>query len=134
MTETNKKNSLQSNQNSESNLNKHCLYKILNPDSICVFGANNDPLNSMGSMQMSNIISAFKGKVYPIHPRLEVVQGLKSYKNVLDLPETPDLAFIIVPSKVVPQVMEECGQKGIKRLIITTGGFREIGDRDNGIN
>ncbi|MHA1527095.1 MAG: hypothetical protein ACTSQD_08685, partial [Promethearchaeota archaeon] len=79
MTETNKKNSLQSAQNSKSKLKKHCLYKILNPDSICVFGANNNLLNSMGAMQMSNIISAFKGKVYPIHPKLEVVQGLKAY-------------------------------------------------------
>ena len=133
MTETNKNNSLQSKKNSESKLKKHCLYKILNPDSICVFGANNDLLKSMGSMQMSNIKSAFKGKIFPIHPKLEIVQDLKAYKSVLDLPEIPDLAFIIIPSKAVAQVMEECGQKGIKHLIITTGGFREIRDREEGV-
>ncbi|MFX1398887.1 MAG: acetate--CoA ligase family protein [Promethearchaeota archaeon] len=93
-----------------------------------MFGANNDILNTMGSMQLRNIIAGgFKGKIYPIHPRLTSVQGIKAYKSVLDLSEVPDMAFIILPPKVVPQVMEECGQKGIKRLIITSGGFREAG-------
>ena len=106
----------------------HFLYKILNPRSICVFGANNDLLMTMGSMQLRNFLAGgFKGKVYPIHPRLEKVQGFKAYKSVLDLPEIPELAFIILPPRVVPDVMEECGQKGIKGLIITSGGFRESG-------
>ncbi len=101
---------------------------ILNPKSFCVFGANNSLLHTMGSMQLRNIRSGgFPGPIYPIHPNLEKVQGCKAYKSVLDLPEIPDLAFIILPPQVVPQVMEECGQKGIKRLIITSGGFREVG-------
>lgn len=82
----------------------------------------------MGSMQFQNIIQGkFEGELYPIHPKLENVQGYKAYKSVLDLPKVPDLAFIILPPKIVPKVMEECGQKGIKYLIITSGGFREIG-------
>ncbi|GAH94688.1 unnamed protein product, partial [marine sediment metagenome] len=62
----------------------------------------------------------------PIHLREEKVLGLKAYKSVLDLPETPDLAMIVIPTRYIPKVMEECGQKGIKQLIITSGGFREI--------
>lgn len=133
MTEINKNNPLESNQVTEKALQDHCLHKILNPKSICVFGANDDFINTMGSMQMRNIKSAFKGKLFPIHLRLSKVQGLKAYKSVLDLPEIPDLAFLIIPKRVVPQIMEECGQKGIKRLIITTGGFREVGERGDGI-
>ena len=112
---------------------KHFLYKILNPRSICVFGANNNLISTMGSMQLRNIVAGggFGDKIYPIHPRLDTVQGFKAYQSVLDLPETPDLAFLILPTKVVPQVMEECGQKGIKNLLITSGGFREIGS--NGV-
>jgi acetyltransferase len=105
------------------------IEEILNPKSICVFGANNNPLTTMGSMQFRNIIAGggFKDSLYPIHPRLENVQGYKAYKSVIDVPIIPDLAFIIIPPHIVPKVMEECGQKGIKRLIITSGGFRETG-------
>jgi acyl-CoA synthetase (NDP forming) len=118
---------------SENQLKDHFLYKILNPESICIFGANNNLLSTMGSMQMRNIKSGFKGKIYPIHPKLEEVQGLKAYKSVLDLPDIPDLAFIILPPHIVPQVLEECGQKGIKRAIITSGGFRESRHSDGSI-
>ncbi|MFX1377217.1 MAG: CoA-binding protein [Promethearchaeota archaeon] len=104
------------------------IEQILNPKKICVFGANNNLMSTMGSMQLRNIIAGggFE-EIYPIHPRLDRIQGFKAYKSVLDLPITPDLAFIILPTNAVPKVMEECGQKGIKNLIITSGGFREIG-------
>jgi len=107
----------------------HFLYKILNPKSLAIFGANNNLLTTMGSMQLRNIISGggFNGNIYPVHPRLDEVQGYKAYKSVKDLPVVPDLAFLILPTRVVPQVMEECGEKGIKNLLITSGGFREIG-------
>ena len=82
----------------------------------------------MGSMQFQNIINGgFEGDLYPIHPKLDNVQGYKAYKSVLELPDIPELAFIILPPKIVPTVMEECGEKGIKYLIITSGGFREVG-------
>jgi len=108
------------------------MEQILNPKRICVFGANNNLLGTMGSMQLRNIITGGGfSEIYPIHPRLERVQGFKAYKSILDVPITPDLAFLILPTKAVPEVMEECGQKGIKNLIITSGGFREVGS--NGI-
>ena len=82
----------------------------------------------MGSMQLRNIIAGGGvEEIYPVHPRLDKIQGFKAYRSVLDLPVTPDLAFLILPTKAVPQVMEECGEKGIKNLLITSGGFREIG-------
>ncbi|MFX1429917.1 MAG: acetate--CoA ligase family protein [Promethearchaeota archaeon] len=105
------------------------IEEILNPRSICVFGANNNLMTTMGSMQLRNIISGigFDGNIFPVHPKLDKVQGIQAYKTVFDIPIVPDLAFIILPTRIVPQVMEECGQKGIKRLIITSGGFRETG-------
>ncbi len=114
--------------NSES-IKDNFIEQILNPKSICVFGANNNLMTTMGSMQLRNIITGggFNGNIFPVHPRLEKVQGFQAYKSVFDIPIIPDLAFIILPTRVVPQVMEECGQKGIKRLIITSGGFRESG-------
>jgi acyl-CoA synthetase (NDP forming) len=110
--------------------NKHFLYPFLNPKSICVFGANNEFLSTMGAMQLRNIIfGGFpKNKIFPIHPKLKEIQGLKAYINVLEVPEIPELALIILRPKIVPQVLEECGQKGIKHAIITSGGFREVGN------
>jgi len=109
----------------------HFIYTFLNPSSVTIFGANNNLITTMGSMQLRNIIAGGgfneNQKIYPIHPRLDKIQGFKAYKSVLDLPIIPDLAFLILPTRVVPQVMEECGQKGIKNLLITSGGFRESG-------
>ncbi|MDX1797765.1 MAG: CoA-binding protein, partial [Candidatus Lokiarchaeia archaeon] len=117
---------------SEINLHNpktHFLYKFLNPDSIAIFGASNSFLDNMGAMMLRNIIFGGlpKQKIYPIHPRLENIQGLKAYKTILDLPEVPELAFIILRPNKVPNVLEECGIKGVKRAIIVSGGFREFG-------
>ncbi|MFX0058878.1 MAG: CoA-binding protein [Candidatus Hodarchaeota archaeon] len=117
-------------QNNKKLPNKdHFLYPILNPKSIAIFGANNNLLTTMGSMQLRNIRSGggLESNIYPIHPKLEVVQGYRAYKSVMDLPIIPEMAFLILPTKIVPNVMEECGQKGIKNLLITSGGFRESG-------
>jgi acyl-CoA synthetase (NDP forming) len=110
-------------------LKKHFLHKFLNPESIAVFGASNSFLDNMGAMMLRNIIfGGFpKHRIYPIHPRLEFIQGLKAYKSILDISEVLDLAFIILKPSKVPKVLEECGEKGIKRAIIVSGGFREFG-------
>ncbi|MFW9773289.1 MAG: CoA-binding protein [Candidatus Thorarchaeota archaeon] len=109
----------------------HFLYRIFNPKTIAIFGANNNLLTTMGSMQLRNIRAGrgLDDGIYPIHPRLDVIQGYKAYKSIIDLPIIPDLAFLILPTMVIPQVMEECGQKGIKNLLITSGGFRESGSQ-----
>ena len=92
----------------------HFLYSFLNPKSIAIFGANNNLMSTMGSMQLRNI-RAGKGiqEIYPIHPRLEKIQGYKAYKSIFEVPVIPDFAFLILPPKAVIEVMEECGQKGI---------------------
>ena len=76
-------------ENHEKQLNKdHFLHPFLNPRSIAVFGANNNLLTTMGSMQLRNILAGggFNSNIYPIHPRLDNVQGFKAYKSVMDLP------------------------------------------------
>jgi len=91
-------------QNNKKLPNKdHFLYPILNPKSIAIFGANNNLLTTMGSMQLRNI-RAGKGldnNIFPIHPRLDKVQGYKAYKSVMDLPIIPEMAFLILPTNVI---------------------------------
>ncbi|MFX1574377.1 MAG: CoA-binding protein [Promethearchaeota archaeon] len=116
-------------ENNKDSSKRHFIEDFLNPKSLTVFGANNNLMTTMGSMQLRNIIAGggLEEEIYPVHPRLEKVQGFKAYKSVFDIPIVPDLAFLILPTQIVPEVMEQCGQKGIKRLIITSGGFRESG-------
>jgi acyl-CoA synthetase (NDP forming) len=109
------------------NIKESPLYPIANPRSIAFFGASNR-FTSMGSNQLNSLISlGFDGKIYPIHPQEEEVQGLAAYKSVLDLPEVPDLAVMVLPTRVVSQVLEACGQKGIRHAVIVSGGFKEVG-------
>jgi len=102
------------------------LYRICNPRSVAVFGASNR-FSAMGSAQLTALLSlGYEGAVYPVHPSETTVQGLRAYRDVRDLPEVPDLALIILPTRVVPEVLEACGQKGIRHAIVVSGGFREV--------
>jgi len=93
-----------------------------------VIGASNR-IGSAGYRIFRNLIgSEYDGVVYPVNPKYESIQGVECYKNVKELPKTPNLAVIVTPSKVVLDVVEECGKKGIKGILIISAGFKEIGE------
>lgn len=103
------------------------LYRIMHPRSIAFWGASNDPM-AMGTVQLGNLLAlGFDGPVYPVHPREEHVRGLKAYRSVKDVPAPVDLAVFVLPTRVVPEILEECGQAGVTRAIIVTAGFGEMG-------
>ncbi|MFW9946404.1 MAG: acetate--CoA ligase family protein, partial [Candidatus Odinarchaeota archaeon] len=110
----------------------HFLHGFLNPKSVALYGANNKG-SSLASLQIMNLIkSGYSGKVYPIHLKLESVMGFKAYRTITDVPEIPDLVVIVIPANLVPQIFRECGEKGVKRIVLISGGFRELnGDRKN---
>jgi len=102
---------------------------IFYPKSIAIIGASRQ-IGSVGHSLLANIIdSRFQGVVYPVNPKAQAILGIKSYPRVLDIPDDVDLAVVIVPAPLVPQVLEECGVKGIKGAIIISAGFKEIGGR-----
>ena len=110
----------------------HPLDTILNPRSIAFFGANN-AATTMGTTQLQNILYAgYPGKVFPIHPRLDAVLGLKAYKKLADVPknENIDLAILVISAEHLIPVLEECGKRGIKHAVVITAGFREVGNTD----
>ncbi len=103
------------------------LYKMINPSSIAFLGASNN-FGSMGTSQLSSLLDlGFEGPVYPVHPKESSVLGLKAYRQVADLPEIPDLAVLVLPTRIVVDTLIQCGQKGIKNVIIVSGGFQESG-------
>ncbi len=106
------------------------LNGLLRPKSIAVVGASTTP-GKIGYTVLVNLQeSKYKGKIYPINPQATEILGMKVYPSVLDVPGTIDAAVITVPAKFVLPVVDECGKKGIKGLIIITSGFSEVGNRD----
>ncbi|MFW9940811.1 MAG: acetate--CoA ligase family protein [Candidatus Thorarchaeota archaeon] len=110
----------------------HFLHGFLNPKSVAFYGANNKG-SSLAAIQIMNLIkSNYDGNIYPIHLNLDSVMGYKAYKSIFELPEVPELVIIILSAKLVPKIFKECGEKGVKRIIVISGGFRELmGSRKN---
>jgi 4-hydroxybutyrate---CoA ligase (ADP-forming) len=98
---------------------------FLSPKSIAIIGAS-DKRGSVGSTITSNIMNGFTGTVYPVSPTRETVFYKKAYKTVLDIPKTVDLAVIVIKNTLVADVLEECGKKKVKGVIIITAGFKEV--------
>lgn len=100
---------------------------IFNPSQIAVIGASKSK-EKIGFAILDNIIrSGYKGDIYPVNPREEEICGIKSYCSVKDIGSPIDLAVITVPVKRVIQVAEECGESGVKGLVVITAGFKEVG-------
>ena len=99
---------------------------IFYPDSIAVIGASASP-NKVGYSVLRNLLS-FPGKLYPVNPSRTEIFGRKAYPSVKEIPGPVDWAVIAVPARIIPEVMEECGEKGVRLAIIVAAGFREIGD------
>ncbi len=103
------------------------LYRIMHPRSVAFWGASSNPVG-MGTVQLSNLLAlGYEGRIYPMHPRENEVMGLPAYAHASDLPEPADVAVFVLPTKVVPEILEECGRAGIKRAIIVSAGFGEMG-------
>jgi acetyl coenzyme A synthetase (ADP forming)-like protein len=104
------------------------LNALFSPKSIAVIGASNRPL-TIGYRITQNLKDiGFKGPIYPVNPKDPEINGLKAYPSIIAVPAEVDLAHIVVKNTMVPQVMEDCGKKGVKAVIINTAGFKEIGD------
>lgn len=103
------------------------LQAIFPARSVAVIGASTRA-DTVGRAVFANILlHGYTGIVYPVNPKATSILAVKAYPSVLDIPGDVDLAVIIVPSGTVPQVLEECGQKGIKGAVIISAGFKELG-------
>ncbi len=103
------------------------LESLFRPKSVAVIGASSKEL-SIGNRVIKNLIDfGFKGGIYPINPKADEIRGLKAYKSIMDCPDNIDVVHMVIPAKFVPMAMEDCGKKGVKNVIINSGGFSETG-------
>ena len=103
------------------------LHALMNPESVAIVGASNNPMK-MGTMHALSIIKdGFPGKFYPVHPTEETVLGYKAYATPDELPEPPDLVIFVLPSRHLIPLFEGFGRRGTRYAIVITAGFKEIG-------
>jgi len=103
------------------------LEAFFNPQSVAVIGASRAK-EKLGHGVLANLIEyGYPGQIYPINPKADEILGLKCYPSVLDVPGPIDLAIVVIPAQFVAAVLEECGQKGVKGVVIISAGFREAG-------
>ena len=100
------------------------LENFFSPESIAVVGASDNP-KKVGHILMKKLLN-FKGKVIPINPQHREVLGKKSYASLTEYSGDLDLVIIAIPSQKVEKIIEECGKKQIKNVIVISAGFSEI--------
>ncbi len=105
------------------------IYALLRPNSVAVIGAAREP-HKIGHQVVKNLLEGGfpPDKIYPVNPYATQILGLKCYPSVKDIPGDVDLAVIVVPASVVPKVLEECAEKGVKAVAIISAGFKEVGN------
>ncbi|HHI00506.1 MAG TPA: CoA-binding protein [Thermococcus litoralis] len=108
------------------------LKPFFEPKAVAIIGATNKK-GKVGNVIFENFKrnkeqGIFKGSIYPVNPKLDEIEGYRVYKSVKELPDDTDLAVIAIPAPFVPNTMREIAEKGIKAVVIITGGFGELGE------
>jgi acyl-CoA synthetase (NDP forming) len=103
------------------------LERFFNPRAIAIIGASQDFITISGQPLKHLQSHHYKGRLYPVNPRYQEVGGVKCYPALADVPETPDLALILVNASRVADVLRQCGAKGVPYVIIFSSGFAEMG-------
>ena len=104
------------------------MNRIMMPDAVAVIGASAEE-GKIGNSVMKNLINGgYEGKIYPIHPKAEQIEGIKAYKSVRDVEGVIDVAVFAIPAAFVPGALVECGEKGIPGAVLIPSGFAETGN------
>ena len=103
----------------------HYLDHLFSPKSIAIFGASDRP-NAVGTLVFENLIaSGFHGELYPINPKRETLQGMRCYPAIGEITASIDLAVICTPAPTVPDIIQACGEHGVRAAIVISAGFSE---------
>lgn len=103
------------------------LTKLLTPSSIAIIGASTNTTSISGQPLRLMLEVGYAGKLFPVNPRREEVQGVKAYPNAQAIPEKCDVALVAVSAAQVPQALRDCGEAGIPFAVVLAGGFAETG-------
>jgi acetate---CoA ligase (ADP-forming) len=103
------------------------LSAFFRPKGVALVGASRDPAK-LGYAVLRNLMQhGYTGPVYPVNPKADEILGARCYPSVLDVPDPVELVVIIAPAAATPPILQQCGQRGVKAVIIISGGFSEAG-------
>lgn len=103
------------------------LRSFLNPRGVAVIGASHDPTKLGYGLARNLVQSNYQGVVHFVNPKGGSLLGRPLYPNLSQVPDPLDLAVLLIPAPGIPQVLHDCGARGIPAAIICSGGFRETG-------
>lgn len=103
------------------------LDPLFRPESVAVIGASRNP-GTIGYQIVDNLVRhRFTGVVYPVNPKAKAIHSIPAYPSISHVPGPVDMAIIVVPKEHVLPVVEECGENGVKGIVVISAGFREVG-------
>lgn len=106
------------------------LLKLFEPQSIAIVGITDNPLKWGFRVLFNTLEGGYTGRIYGVNPKRSKVLNIPCYSSIFSLPETVDLAVIIVPPKAVQPCVQECIKKGIQVVLVITAGFGELKDKE----
>ena len=106
------------------------LDAMLAPKSIAVVGAKRASDDSWQNLMVIIKNFGYQGRIYPINPGADEIEGLKAYPDLVSLPEKVDLIIISIPAPRVPAALEDCVASGNRNVHIFTAGFKETGEEE----
>ncbi|GLB60565.1 acetate--CoA ligase family protein [Cytobacillus sp. NCCP-133] len=107
--------------------NYKIIEKLLNPSSIAVVGASRNVQKHGGRLIEHLLKHQYQGEIYPVNPKGGEIQGLTCYKSIAEIPETPDLACLLIAPQLLMGALKDCALKEIKVVMIHASGFAETG-------
>ena len=103
------------------------LEKVMRPRSVAVIGASKIETKRGYQSIRSLLDEKYEGRIYPINPKESHILGLRCYRHISEVEDSVDVALIATPAATIPDILDECGQKGVAGAVILAGGFRETG-------
>jgi len=103
--------------------------EIFHPESVAIVGVPRE-FKTGKLFLMALVDQKFPGQIYPVNPKVEEIDGLKTYPSVSAIPGNVDLAIILVPQKSTLSVVKECAAKGVKGAVLFTAGYKETGTEE----
>jgi acetyl coenzyme A synthetase (ADP forming)-like protein len=103
------------------------LERILNAESVAIIGASKNETKRGYQTIRTLLEEKYEGRIYPVNPREKSILGFKCYPTVTEIAEPIDVVLIATPAKTLPDVLEDCGKKGVRGAVVLAGGFGEMG-------
>ncbi len=102
------------------------MKRLFYPESVVVIGVSSAPDNLAKNIVQNLVKFGFKGPIYAVGASEGELDGRKIYKSVLDLPTQVEFASFLIPAHLIPNILDECGQKGVRRFVVSSSGFTEL--------